>query len=480
MAKVSKNIKKLRTDRGLTQDALAEKICVTRQTISSWENSRTLPDIEMLEHLAEVFEVGVEELIYGEKKKIGLEPPKSDKRKIMNIVFATLGSLLTATGLIIIFVAFFDKIPDILLMLLCYVPLLLGGGIAIFAYSEKRNSIGWSEGASVAWIAGLAATYGLIISIHNLNINYLIIWSALAAAFLITALMINSLFPMIGYYFIVCLMVVEGLSYGDPEYPAIIIGIILFFLGFIYVIKAPAKDYKRVCTTWLSLISAVVIFISASSATSNSYAPIFCILLGICAALYSADTGENPAYPFRFIAVPAIAVMLTMLSFDAEDFLGGFYIKNEKVLDFPGVAPFIFAVIVPIGIYLGRKSFKESKEKSAFVALTALTGILCAVKAVFQQYIISKTADLAINITAIIIALSVSVIIIVAGIKKAKMLTVNLGLVMLCTVIFLVLIAGAFDTVTYGITCIVMGGALLFINFRLSKTFKAKEAEQNA
>ena len=61
MAKVSKNIKKFRTDNGLTQDALAEKINVTRQTVSSWENGRTQPDIEMLEILSQVFSVGIEE-----------------------------------------------------------------------------------------------------------------------------------------------------------------------------------------------------------------------------------------------------------------------------------------------------------------------------------------------------------------------------------------------------------------------------------
>lgn len=38
MAKVAKNIKKFRTENKLTQDALAEKINVTRQTVSSWEN----------------------------------------------------------------------------------------------------------------------------------------------------------------------------------------------------------------------------------------------------------------------------------------------------------------------------------------------------------------------------------------------------------------------------------------------------------
>lgn len=37
MAKVSNNIKKFRTESKLTQDALAEKINVTRQTVSSWE-----------------------------------------------------------------------------------------------------------------------------------------------------------------------------------------------------------------------------------------------------------------------------------------------------------------------------------------------------------------------------------------------------------------------------------------------------------
>ena len=134
----------------MTQEALAEKLFISRQSVSSWENDRTQPDIDMLELLADALEVGIEELIYGEKRKVGLEAPKPDKHKIMNIVFATLGSLLTATGLIIILVSFWDKIPEIFLAALSFLPLLLGGGIAVWAYGKKRNSIGWSEGASVA------------------------------------------------------------------------------------------------------------------------------------------------------------------------------------------------------------------------------------------------------------------------------------------------------------------------------------------
>ena len=66
MAKISKNIKRLRSEKGLTQDLLAERLCISRQAVSSWENDRTQPDIDMLELLADALEVGIEELIYGE------------------------------------------------------------------------------------------------------------------------------------------------------------------------------------------------------------------------------------------------------------------------------------------------------------------------------------------------------------------------------------------------------------------------------
>ena len=71
MPKISKNIKKLRAEKSMTQDALAEKIHVTRQAISNWENDKTKPDIDALQSLAEAFEVDIEELIYGVKKEIG-------------------------------------------------------------------------------------------------------------------------------------------------------------------------------------------------------------------------------------------------------------------------------------------------------------------------------------------------------------------------------------------------------------------------
>lgn len=66
---VSNSIKKLREERGMTQDELAEKLNVTRQAVSNWETGKTQPDIETLTRLAEIFDVSVERIIYGSERK---------------------------------------------------------------------------------------------------------------------------------------------------------------------------------------------------------------------------------------------------------------------------------------------------------------------------------------------------------------------------------------------------------------------------
>lgn len=69
MADVGRNIKKIRKDKNLTQDELAERLHCTRQTISNYENGKSEPNIELLIEIASVLEVEVTDLIYGLKKK---------------------------------------------------------------------------------------------------------------------------------------------------------------------------------------------------------------------------------------------------------------------------------------------------------------------------------------------------------------------------------------------------------------------------
>lgn len=59
----SKTLKKLRIERGLSQQALADKMFVTRSTVARWENETRLPDAVMITRLAEVLNVDVNSLM---------------------------------------------------------------------------------------------------------------------------------------------------------------------------------------------------------------------------------------------------------------------------------------------------------------------------------------------------------------------------------------------------------------------------------
>ena len=56
-------ILKLRTERGMSQDELADKIMVTRQAVSRWENGDTVPNTDTLKLLSKEFDVSINTLL---------------------------------------------------------------------------------------------------------------------------------------------------------------------------------------------------------------------------------------------------------------------------------------------------------------------------------------------------------------------------------------------------------------------------------
>lgn len=70
MRDIGKNIKSARQHKNMTQDELAEKIYTTRQTVSNYETGKSRPDVEMLVTIADVLEMDVSELIYGDERQI--------------------------------------------------------------------------------------------------------------------------------------------------------------------------------------------------------------------------------------------------------------------------------------------------------------------------------------------------------------------------------------------------------------------------
>ena len=67
---IGKNIVKIRKDNNLTQDDLANKYFVTRQTISNWENGKTYPDLETLVKISNDFNISLDILLKEDNKMI--------------------------------------------------------------------------------------------------------------------------------------------------------------------------------------------------------------------------------------------------------------------------------------------------------------------------------------------------------------------------------------------------------------------------
>lgn len=57
------NIKRIRKEAGLSQEDFAEKFCVTRQTVSNWENSKSYPDLETIIRISDSFEISLDALL---------------------------------------------------------------------------------------------------------------------------------------------------------------------------------------------------------------------------------------------------------------------------------------------------------------------------------------------------------------------------------------------------------------------------------
>lgn len=67
---LAKQIKKYRIEYGLSQDELAEKLYVSRQTISNWENEKNYPDIKSILLMSYIFNISVDELVKGDMEDV--------------------------------------------------------------------------------------------------------------------------------------------------------------------------------------------------------------------------------------------------------------------------------------------------------------------------------------------------------------------------------------------------------------------------
>lgn len=138
--KVGENLRKYRRERKLSQKEVAEKLNVTRQVISRWECDLTIPDIQILQQLAKLYEVDMEELLQEESSAVKNE----------EIVALIYGIVLAA--------AFQIPIVNIVVSL-----------FVLLKYKNRKYSIYIRAAAVVCLIIGLYNTYGAFYTCFNPN-----------------------------------------------------------------------------------------------------------------------------------------------------------------------------------------------------------------------------------------------------------------------------------------------------------------------
>nr|WP_314012030.1 helix-turn-helix transcriptional regulator [Mogibacterium diversum] len=103
---LGKKIKYYRNEKAVTQDELAERVFVSRQTISNWENDKSYPDINSILLLSEVLDVPIDNLIKGDVEQMKDEINTEEVRGIK--VYSTMMQvfLLVAVVLLIPLIKF--------------------------------------------------------------------------------------------------------------------------------------------------------------------------------------------------------------------------------------------------------------------------------------------------------------------------------------------------------------------------------------
>ena len=98
---IAKKLKDARMRSGFTQESVAEKVNVSRQTISNWENEKSYPDIISVIELSNLYSISLDELLKGDEKMMEhLEESTNVVKSTRKLIGAILLNIITVILLI--------------------------------------------------------------------------------------------------------------------------------------------------------------------------------------------------------------------------------------------------------------------------------------------------------------------------------------------------------------------------------------------
>ena len=90
---ISRNLKSLRKKNQYTQEDIAEKINVSRQSVAKWENGESTPDIESCIKLANLYNVKLDDLVNHSEEETGIGVPPKGKSFFGSVVVGERGQI---------------------------------------------------------------------------------------------------------------------------------------------------------------------------------------------------------------------------------------------------------------------------------------------------------------------------------------------------------------------------------------------------
>ncbi len=461
MPKISKNIKKFRAEKQLTQDALAEKLHVTRQAISNWENDKTKPDIEALEALAIALEVEIEELIYGEKKEIIASQEKTKEKNRIKLILAIIGSLFVASGLALVFFGFWQNFALPLQTALSLIPMLLGQAVAVFTCFKKKDSITWREAAAVIWTVGIVSTIALIDYIYDISwvyTDYLIVDS-----FLI--LPVIFIFGAVAPFVFYCYMTIHISTVGDLQH--IIFSLLFFAIGvlYTYLLSRNKEDFRGKGAQWaVALTSIPLISIYVYAVFESDMLENYALIVSVCLLSYFLSafiaTPHNLAFsfPHKPLSIIGLCVTATVLTFTVSAFV---FEPAEIIMS-------IVLIFIPLIIAVLKRE-ELSKNIAKVIAAAISLAILIVTFVLSVVYV--KEADFYIMA---VLAIALGGAFVYYGIKELRLFPINLGLI--TAFIQIISIYASFsspDVFVLGLLLAVFGAVIIVLNWKMLSVKKS-------
>ena len=473
MTKISKNIKRLRMLQNMSQEELSQKLFVSRQAVSSWENGRTQPDLEMIQKLSELFGVQVEELLYGEKRNTKLEESVRTSKTLF-MVFSILGSLFVGAGVIILMVALWDKFPSLIKASVSFVPLLLGQAGAVYTYKKKFDNVAWREGASILWSAGVIATVGLISMVLELHLGALMCLLIDAVLILPILCFFKVVSPLVFYYGFSIAGSIGVLEYTRNEILTTILMVVLVGAGLLYTTlnRKNLPDARCEYSIWISALGAISMAFASCYMLDWGY---FSIPLALAACLYAVNKNDGWSMPFYPIGVIGTALGTLVSTYvhlqgdvpfaysDIVPWLN--LIRPESI-----AAAILTTAILVTGLVVGGKNKEKNKYQSAFCCLGGVAAAIGLISPAF------KSVEW-LGLILFGIAFVQGLVMIIKGANEKSYFNLNVGLIMLLVLMFLVLSAFDWNMVTVGLMFLISGCSLFGANFCISKKIKKEELE---